>query len=499
MKDNNSFEIKLIPVKSIERVAQRRAPKSNSSIPIKAFDYQIDTTTLIHRLSKSIYRIYGFEVSKVGLIVLLTILILIISLELAAFSSQLTRNLTGFVASLPGFVSLLLASKQSCWSYALGISWDRALGIHKVCGVLMLMTGLMHAYVNWDRVQTKIEGFYLLSSVALLLVLAINPIRRKMYVWFIRFHASLVFAMAVFAAMHGARLIVIGFILWFIDLLFRFKTAFSNRKRLFNAKVISKELVTEIQVETQGFSHKIGHYVLLYIPDVSYWELHPFTIASEPEEKTLRFYIEPKKGWTKRLHELGKQTSNVRLTIDGPYGSLPFDIDGPQYKTFLLVAGGMGITPIKAFLNYLSKQYKNSRNILNIVVVWSFRDIRLVSEVLDQEELFSRYLVSSVFQFNKSQTQPVTRFKMFYTSREKELESKINVPLDPSLYTLELTRPNLGSFFDALIVECKVLDEKRVAVICSGPSSMVQETSDLCRKKSVRGISFDFHSDCFEF
>nr|WP_297330168.1 NADPH oxidase family protein [Pseudoalteromonas sp.] len=60
--------------------------------------------------------------------------------------------------------------------------------------------------------------------------------------------------------------------------------------------------------------------------------------------------------WTKALHTLLSAANapiDMTVFIDGPYGSPEVDIDGDKYKMFLLISGGIGITPLQSFCNQL--------------------------------------------------------------------------------------------------------------------------------------------------
>jgi ferredoxin-NADP reductase len=39
--------------------------------------------------------------------------------------------------------------------------------------------------------------------------------------------------------------------------------------------------------------------------------------------------------------------------MDGPYGNPAIDIDGDKYKIFMMISGGIGITPMQSITNEL--------------------------------------------------------------------------------------------------------------------------------------------------
>ncbi|MGY6645606.1 MAG: ferredoxin reductase family protein [Salinarimonas sp.] len=104
--------------------------------------------------------------------------------------------------------------------------------------------------------------------------------------------------------------------------------------------------------QQRGLEHwKPGQFAWLSIGR-SPWALkeHPFTISSPPETgPDLSFSIKPLGDDTARLVEV---PAGTRAYVDGPYGA--FSIDREQDAPgFVMIAGGIGITPIFANLKAL--------------------------------------------------------------------------------------------------------------------------------------------------
>jgi predicted ferric reductase len=77
---------------------------------------------------------------------------------------------------------------------------------------------------------------------------------------------------------------------------------------------------------------------------------HPFTISSPPEQgPELTFSIKPLGDDTARLVEI---PAGTRAYVDGPYGAFSIDRE-PDAPGLVMVAGGIGITPIFANLKAL--------------------------------------------------------------------------------------------------------------------------------------------------
>jgi predicted ferric reductase len=80
------------------------------------------------------------------------------------------------------------------------------------------------------------------------------------------------------------------------------------------------------------------------------WNEHPFTIASNAERpRRLEFTIRTVGDFTRTVSRLKR---GARVRVDGPYGS--FTVDHRPARGVLLIAGGVGITPMMSILRTLA-------------------------------------------------------------------------------------------------------------------------------------------------
>ena len=79
-----------------------------------------------------------------------------------------------------------------------------------------------------------------------------------------------------------------------------------------------------------------------------WWRAHPFSISSAPNGRWLRVTIKDLGDWSGELQRIGVGT---RIFVEGPYGVLT----GARRtrRRVLLIAGGIGITPLRALLEAL--------------------------------------------------------------------------------------------------------------------------------------------------
>jgi len=93
-------------------------------------------------------------------------------------------------------------------------------------------------------------------------------------------------------------------------------------------------------------------------------EEHPFTISSSPSRPdALQFVIRSQGDWTRKIHRL---KAGDPVFIDGPYGRFSHRVC-PGNDPMIMIAGGIGITPMLSMLRYMADR-DDQRQIL---LIWS--------------------------------------------------------------------------------------------------------------------------------
>jgi predicted ferric reductase len=113
------------------------------------------------------------------------------------------------------------------------------------------------------------------------------------------------------------------------------------------------------------FSYMPGQFAFLSFDALSISkEAHPFTLSSTPTRpETVQFIVRDRGDWTHRLNTIRK---GDRAFIEGPYGRFSHRLL-PTRKDIIMIAGGIGITPMLSMLRY-QYDYKDSRR---ITLIWS--------------------------------------------------------------------------------------------------------------------------------
>lgn len=97
------------------------------------------------------------------------------------------------------------------------------------------------------------------------------------------------------------------------------------------------------------FPIRAGQYVIVRFATHGWWRAHPYSISAQPNGRWLRLTVKALGEDSARLRDLAVGT---RAIIEGPYGNLTTE-DQLAPRT-LLIAGGIGVTPLRAILEELA-------------------------------------------------------------------------------------------------------------------------------------------------
>lgn len=127
------------------------------------------------------------------------------------------------------------------------------------------------------------------------------------------------------------------------------------------------ESITEVTVslaEHYSFSLLPGQFVFMRFDSGPLTESHPFTPVSPPAHKnSMRFMIKNCGDWTSKLHTI---SAGAPVVIEGPYG-LFSHLAHKRFSELLFIAGGIGITPLLAMLDYMAE----NNDLQPVTLIWS--------------------------------------------------------------------------------------------------------------------------------
>ncbi|MCJ1289034.1 hypothetical protein MMC34_000566 [Xylographa carneopallida] len=347
-------------------------------------------------------------------------------LDKAAIWAEI-RGRTGHLSVINAVMVIVFAGRNNPLISLFGPSFDTFNLFHRWGGRIVIIEAVVHtiawginehAAKGWDGINAAFATssfiqFGLIGTAALLIMLFQSPsaIRHAFYETFLHFHQALAF-LALLGIFYHAKLgllpqlpYVIAIIcIWSYDRLLRWA-------RLFYRNVSLRHGLTKITVEAlpgdacrvtcflpRPWSYNPGMHAYIYLPAVSLWMSHPFSIAwsstrgrHPADEKlptstadfalpsrpcnTLSFVIAKRSGMTASLYSLAAATPSRTLhlsgLVEGPYGPAH---SLHSYGTVLLFAGGAGITHQLGHVRALLAAYAAGTTAARrITLVWTVR------------------------------------------------------------------------------------------------------------------------------
>jgi predicted ferric reductase len=99
----------------------------------------------------------------------------------------------------------------------------------------------------------------------------------------------------------------------------------------------------------ERFSFRAGQYANVAFLTKAQWVPHPFSFSAAPNGRFLRISIKAVGDFTRRIRQLAPGSL---VMLEGPLGA--FTTGGAIGRKYLMVAGGIGITPIRALIESLA-------------------------------------------------------------------------------------------------------------------------------------------------
>ncbi|GFR41832.1 hypothetical protein Agub_g2609 [Astrephomene gubernaculifera] len=230
--------------------------------------------------------------------------------------------------------------------------------------------GTLSTYLTFGMSGTNmVAGLVSLAAGWLLWLTSIPAIRRWLYSLFYITHLLAGTVFLLFTLMHykdSAAWMMAGIFLYLLDVALRTVQQALNWTRLSLAadtasgaaasispdgSLLTLSLKCDESLEWHG-----SDIVCLNVPAVSWWQWHPFTLASSSKitfaggEKRMVLHIKKYNRWTKQLfNRLASDATPVKLYVSGPYGSANRKwLKGFDRQVF--IAGGVGATPALGML-----------------------------------------------------------------------------------------------------------------------------------------------------
>ena len=436
---------------------------------------------------------------------LAVLLIFVTCVSSAAFAPVDTGG-TGTSVVIATAMAYSLACHNSIWTIFIGIPFERTVAYHKFAAVLAIFLGIWHgvsAYVGHNNKPgvnlLYLTGWICEGSMLTLGAFSFSWIRRKHFEVFYKVHVPVAILAGLTGMMHASCISVLGPAvgLWLLDVSIRMhyiqtvqhQVQFARANQLADGKVVRLSL-------PKCLEYSGGQYCFVCVPELSLFQWHPFSISSAPHEPQVTFHVRALGDWTQKLCSLAAQEKELKVLIEGPYGAPMINIHtDKEYQHFLLISGGIGITPLQSICNSLLQQHKLGRKLKSIVFVWSVREQSML-------EAFPASVGNNAFEKNfvPNLIQPASSSSVMFDT-QYYLTNIHGVPNEHKGLLkqnpgLQFGRPNLPGLFNA--AADRAFAGERIAVLVCGPQGLVSEVRRLCIVHGTNAV-FDFHAETFAF
>ncbi|OQS01969.1 transmembrane protein [Thraustotheca clavata] len=302
-------------------------------------------------------------------------------------STQRWSVTSGHLAVVHLVFLLLPVARGLYWEQLFfGTSFERIVKFHRILGRLFIIFAAVHLYTNARLVNVltssifgsqkviPLYGFIAFVSFVVLGIFALPIMRRQAFELFYYTHRVAAIVGIVFAFLHAPTIriiLVVPVAIYALSYVIRAKSFFHRHQASFTS--YSDNTVSVVLKSMKNLEQNIplGAYFWVAIPSISYLEWHPFSAiatTTKDGEPTFGFVMKAltDDGFVSRAREkLENQEASVLLS--GPYGNLSLRLN--EYSNAVLIAGGIGITPLLHIFNEL----KDNSNI-NASLHWIVRN-----------------------------------------------------------------------------------------------------------------------------
>jgi len=313
----------------------------------------------------------------------------------------------------------------------------------------------------------------------------------------------------------------VGGVIWICERVLR---EIRSRHRTYISKVIQHpSKVMELQIKKEKTTTRAGQYIFLSCPEISYFQWHPFTLTSAPEEDYISVHIRVVGDFTSALAKAvgcdfdskdGKEASTAggkvvgtatnppinrvlpRVMVDGPFGSASEDFF--KYETVLLVGAGIGVTPFASILKsiwYRMNNFNNSKptRLSKVYFTWVIRDFGV-----------AEWFHSLLHAIEEQDTQNRIEINIYLTAKIKEDDMNNIIVQDVGAEKDAITslrapthfgRPNWDRVFGSIVEKHPQTD---VGVMFCGPAALSKTLHQKSNQFSdPKGTRFFFGKENF--
>ena len=304
----------------------------------------------------------------------------------------LAGQVMGLVAGCLLLLQVILGARLKCLDRVFGL--NRLFKYHRFSGFIIAALVIIHPiaiFISDDRLTIPLQWRYWPEFVGLFLMLLIGlmvitshwriDLRLAFHRWWPIHRAAAILAVIAFGfhvlsvndtfEQKLPRMLAIGaLVLCGLIFLYIRTRRLRNKRKFLRVAAVEPAGADALCLKIVSDVHHVPAYlpgqfsfITLASTHVSSEE-HPFTIASSPTKSAgLEFIVRTTGDWTGQLKNLQPQD---RVFIDGPFGLFSHLLLSEQ-KEIIMVAGGIGVTPMLSMLRYMADQNDQRK----ITLIWS--------------------------------------------------------------------------------------------------------------------------------
>lgn len=280
--------------------------------------------------------------------------------------------------------------------------------------------------------------------------------------------------------------------------------------------------VMELQIKKEKTTTRAGQYIFICCPEVSYFQWHPFTLTSAPEEDYISVHIRVVGDFTGGLAKavgcdfeskgkgakgdtagtvVGQADSALnrtlpRIMVDGPFGSASEDF--LNYETVLLVGAGIGVTPFASILKsiwYRMNNFNNSKptRLSKVYFTWVIKEFgsaewfHSLLHAIEEQDMQNRIEIS-IYLTARIKEDDITNIIVQDVGAEKDAITSLRAPT-------HFGRPNWDRVFRSIADQHPQTD---VGVFFCGPAVLSKQLHTMSNKYSTpNGTRFYYGKENF--
>ncbi|KAI0014139.1 ferric reductase like transmembrane component-domain-containing protein [Xylariaceae sp. FL0662B] len=437
------------------------------------------------------------------------------------------RNRSGTLATVNMIPLFLMAGRNNPLISWLGISFDTFNLMHRWFGRIVALEAVCHTFAYWAasasgkgwsaavgktfKSEFLLVGFLATVAFVAISIQASSILRHAYYEVFKIMHILLAILAIVGLWYHLADLTAMKWLIpvipiWAGDRFMRFARVVYHNFGKGGTKTLVEALPGNALRLTvtmaRPWTFKPGQHAYLYMPSISFWQSHPFSLAWSEEAEDLdsgklamnrqdvlamrktsmSFVVRARTGMTNTLYQRAADRPDGRLMItclvEGPYGG---EHMMDSYGTVMLFAGGVGISHAVPHVRELVAGFANGTVATRkIVLVWIIQSPEHLEWI--------RPWMTEILAMDRRRE--VLRI-MLFVSRPRSTK-EIHSP--SSTVQMFPGRPNIDTLL-SMEMEQQI---GAMGVSVCGPGALSDEVRQSIRRKQYEG-SIDFIEEAFSW